>query len=443
MKVAAIKGFSDILPGEIESWQFVEDKAREIFALYNFSEIRIPILEKTELFSRSLGETTDIVEKEMYTFVDRDAMGTMSPPGPQPDAIRGSSLTLRPEGTAGVVRAYVESEMYKIEPVRKLFYLGPMFRREKPQKGRLRQFYQINAEVLGRGDPFADAELLLLLRDLFEMVGLDGLTLELNSLGCVACRPRYREDLLSFLGEREKKLCGNCQRRMGRNPMRVLDCKEEVCSQLTGEAPSILGFLCKTCEDHFGTVKQLLGETGLGFKLNPRIVRGLDYYCRTAFEWTSSRLGSQNAVAAGGRCDGLAEELGGPATPGVGFAMGMERIVLLLAMKESKKAARPAVYLVWVGAPARAWAFSATHRLRRAGFSVEIEGETKSLKSQMRRADKLRARSALIVGDDELKSRRAILRDMDSKEQFEIELERVAEELSAWMPINKVEGLKG
>ena len=441
MKVAAIKGFSDILPGEIESWQFVEDKAREVFALYNFSEIRIPILEKTELFSRSLGETTDIVEKEMYTFVDRDAMSAMLPHGP--DAISGSSLTLRPEATAGVVRAYIEAELYKIEPVRKLFCIGPMFRRERPQKGRLRQFYQIDAEVLGRGDPFADAELLLLLRDLFEMVGLDGLTLELTSLGCVACRPRYREDLLSFLGEREKKLCGNCQRRMGRNPMRVLDCKEEVCSQLTGEAPSILGFLCKTCEDHFGTVKQLLGETGLGFKLNPRMVRGLDYYCRTAFEWTSSRLGSQNAVAAGGRYDGLAEELGGPATPGVGFAMGMERIVLLLAMKESKKAARPAVYLVWVGAPARAWAFSATHRLRRAGFSVEIEGETKSLKSQMRRADKLRARSALIVGDDELKSRRAILRDMDSKEQFEIELERVAEELSAWMPINKVEGLKG
>ena len=441
MKVAAIKGFSDILPGEIESWQFVEDKAREVFALYNFSEIRIPILEKTELFSRSLGETTDIVEKEMYTFVDRDAMGAMLPPGP--DAIRGSSLTLRPEATAGVVRAYIEAELYKIEPVRKLFCIGPMFRRERPQKGRLRQFYQIDAEVLGRGDPFADAELLLLLRDLFEMVGLDGLTLELNSLGCVACRPRYREDLLSFLGEREKKLCGNCQRRMGRNPMRVLDCKEEVCSQLTGEAPSILGFLCKTCEDHFGTVKQLLGETGLGFKLNPRMVRGLDYYCRTAFEWTSSRLGSQNAVAAGGRYDGLAEELGGPATPGVGFAMGMERIVLLLAMKESKKAARPAVYLVWVGATARAWAFTASHKLRRAGLSVEMEGETKSLKSQMRRADKLRARSALIVGDDELKSRRAILRDMDSKEQFEIELERVAEELSAWMSINKVEGLKG
>ncbi|MEK7228938.1 MAG: histidine--tRNA ligase [Candidatus Binatota bacterium] len=440
MKVAAIKGFSDILPGEIESWQFVEDKAREIFALYNFSEIRIPILEKTELFSRSLGETTDIVEKEMYTFVDRDAMDAMLPPGP--DAIRGSSLTLRPEATAGVVRAYIEAELYKIEPVRKLFCIGPMFRRERPQKGRLRQFYQIDAEVLGRGDPFADAELLLLLRDLFEMVGLDGLTLELNSLGCVACRPRYREDLLSFLGEREKKLCGNCQRRMGRNPMRVLDCKEEVCSQLTGEAPSILGFLCKTCEDHFGTVKQLLGETGLAFKLNPRMVRGLDYYCRTAFEWTSSRLGSQNAVAAGGRYDGLVEELGGPPTPGVGFAMGMERLVLLLAMKESKKAARPAVYLVWVGATARAWAFSATHRLRRAGFSVEIEGEAKSLKSQMRRADKISARLVLIVGDEELNSGKGILRNMDSKEQCAVGLDRIEEELLAQKAVMQNENCK-
>ena len=429
MRITAIKGFSDILPGEIENWQFVEDKARAVFSLYNFSEIRIPVLEKTELFSRSLGETTDIVEKEMYTFVDRDAGGTMLPPGPV--AIRGSSLTLRPEGTAGVVRAYVESEMYKIEPVRKLFYLGPMFRRERPQKGRLRQFYQIGAEVLGRADPFADAELLLLLRDLFEMVGLDGVTLELNSLGCVSCRPGYREKLLSFLKEKEKHLCGNCQRRLGRNPLRVLDCKEEICFRLTSEAPSILGFLCQSCDDHFGTVKQLLGETGLEFKLNPRMVRGLDYYCRTAFEWTSSRLGSQNAVAAGGRYDGLAEELGGPATPGVGFAMGMERIVHLLAIKENKKADRPQIYFVWVGAKARAWAFTASHKLRRAGLSVEMEGETKSLKSQMRRADKVSARYVLIVGDEELTSNQGILRNMDSKEQCAVGLDRIEEEMLA------------
>ena len=415
MKITAIKGFSDILPGEVETWQFVEEKAREVFARYNFSEIRIPIVEKTDLFSRSLGETTDIVEKEMYTFADQDA--------------RDSLLTLRPEGTAGVVRAYVESEMYKIEPVRKLFYLGPMFRRERPQKGRLRQFYQIGAEVLGRSDPFADAELLLLLRDFFDLVKLDGADLELNSLGCVQCRPRYREELLAFLKQREKKLCGNCQRRLERNPLRALDCKEEECIRLTAEAPSILGFLCDACKIHFDSVQSQLRATGLDFKFNPRMVRGLDYYCRTAFEWTSSRLGSQNTVAAGGRYDGLVEELGGPVTPGVGFALGMERLVLLLGGKGAVATAGPALYMVLIGPAARAWAFPVAHQLRAGGLRVEIEGEEKSLKSQMRRADKLRARFALIVGDDELKNRKAILRDMDSKEQCEIDLERIADEI--------------
>ena len=428
MKVAAIKGFADILPGETETWQFVEDKARAVFESYNFSEIRIPIVEKTELFSRSLGETTDIVEKEMYTFADQDA--------------KGSLLTLRPEATAGVVRAYIEAELYKTEPVRKLFCIGPMFRRERPQKGRLRQFYQIDAEVLGRGDPLADAELLLLLRDFFESVGLDGLTLELNSLGCVECRARYRRELLAFLKEREKELCANCQRRMERNPLRVLDCKEESCLKLTEGAPSILGFLCQACEDHFGGVKELLGGTRLDFKLNPRMVRGLDYYCRTAFEWTSSRLGSQNAVAAGGRYDGLVEDLGGPPTPGVGFAMGMERLVLLLGLKGAREAARPGLYLVWVGAKARAWAFPVVHRLRRRGFNAEMEGEEKSLKSQMRRADKLRARFVLIVGDEELKSGKGILRDMDSKEQLEVSLDRVEEDLLARKAVMQNENCK-
>jgi len=416
MKISGIKGFSDVLPGETEAWQFIEERAREIFARYNFSEIRIPILEKTELFSRSIGETTDIVEKEMYTFADQDA--------------KGSLLTLRPEGTAGVVRAYVEAELYQVEPVRKLFYLGPMFRRERPQKGRLRQFYQIGAEVLGRGDPLVDAELLLLLSDFFVTVGLDGLTLELNSLGDVQCRPRYRQALLAFLKERGKKLCANCQRRMDRNPLRVLDCKEEGCMKVTQEAPSILGFLCTACQDHFEAVERLLRETRLDYKLNPRMVRGLDYYCRTTFEWTSARLGSQNAVAAGGRYDGLVQDLGGPSIPGVGFAMGMERIVLLLGMKETKRAPRPSLYLAWVGAPAEAWAFPVVHRLRRAGIAVEMEGEERSLKSQMRRADKLGAKLVLIVGEEELRAGKGIIRDMDRKEQFEVSLDRIEEDLS-------------
>jgi histidyl-tRNA synthetase len=415
MKVTSIKGFVDVLPGEVEIWQLAEEKAREIFALYNFSEIRIPIVEKTELFSRSLGETTDVVEKEMYTFADQDSKGT--------------SLTLRPEGTAGVVRAYIEAELYQVEPMRKLFYFGPMFRRERPQKGRQRQFYQIGAEALGRSDPLIDAEILLLLSDFFARVGLEGVTLELNSLGCVQCRPAYRETLLAFLKARAEKLCENCRRRMERNPLRVLDCKEPSCIEATRDAPSILDYLCDACKEHFGTVQQLLRDSGVEYKLNPRMVRGLDYYCRTTFEWTTTQLGSQNAVAAGGRYDGLVADLGGPATPGVGFAMGMERLVLLLGMRETRQAPRPALFLVWVGDPARAWAFSAAHKLRRRGISVEIDGEKKSLKSQMRRADKLRAEQVLIVGDDELGKGIALLRNMDTKGQIELPLDRIEDEI--------------
>lgn len=417
MKINAVKGFSDILPGEVENWQFIEEKARRVFGLYDFSEIRIPILEKTELFSRSIGDTTDIVEKEMYTFADQDA--------------KGSLLTLRPEGTAGVVRAYVEAKLYQLEPVQKLFYLGPMFRRERPQKGRLRQFHQIGAEALGRRDAYIDAEILLLLSDLFRELGLDRVMLELNTLGCVQCRPRYRQELLAFLKEREDRLCPNCRRRIERNPLRALDCKEEGCIKLTGEAPSILDYLCDACRGHFGTVQRLLRETGVEYRLNPRMVRGLDYYCRTTFEWTSDRLGSQNAVAAGGRYDGLVEDLGGPPTPGVGFAIGIERLALLLQLGHVEEGPRLGLYLIWIGKEARDWAFPVIHKLRRSGMSVEMEGEERSLKSQMRRADKMRAGLVLIAGDQELRSGKAILRNMDTKEQSEVALDRIEEDLLA------------
>jgi histidyl-tRNA synthetase len=415
MRITAIKGFSDILPEAVQAWQFVEGKARQVFSSYNFSEIRIPILEKTELFSRSLGETTDVVEKEMYTFADRDAKGSM--------------LTLRPEGTAGVVRAYVESEMYKTEPVRKLYYMGPMFRRERPQKGRLRQFHQIGAEALGRADPFIDAEMLLMLGDFFSAAGLEGAALELNSLGDSECRPRYREKLLAFLKQKEDSLCADCRRRMERNPLRVLDCKEPGCVEATREAPSILESLCVDCRDHLDTVRRLLEETNVSYVLNPRMVRGLDYYCRTTFEWTSGQLGSQNTVAAGGRYDGLVQELGGPAIPGVGFAIGVERLILLLRNKEMKEPTGPSLYIVWIGTKARDWAFPVVHRLRQSGLVLEIEGEAKSLKSQMRRADKLKAHSVLIVGDDELQKGRGVLRDMASKQQAEIAFDNIEAEL--------------
>lgn len=419
MKVAAIKGFADILPGETETWQFVEDKARAVFELYNFSEIRIPIVEKTELFSRSLGETTDIVEKEMYTFADHDAQESL--------------LTLRPEGTAGVIRAYVEAGLDQVDPVQKLFYTGPMFRRERPQKGRLRQFYQIGAEVLGRKDPAADAELLLLLHDFFSLAGVDGIELELNSLGCVECRPGYRQALLAFLEARVAALCGNCRRRLERNPLRVLDCKEKGCIEATAGAPSILDFLCAACREHFGTVQRLLRESRVGYKLTPRMVRGLDYYCRTTFEWTTDRLGAQNTVAAGGRYDGLVEELGGAPTPGVGFALGVERLVLLLQARELRQGRGPSLYVAWIGSAGHEWAFPVVHRLRQRGIIVEIDGEARTLKSQMRRADKLGADYVLIVGEDELKTRKAILRNMKTKEQAEVELDRLDAELPRFL----------
>src|SRR5574341_296290 len=337
MKITSIKGFADILPGEVEIWQAVEAAARRVFSAYHFSEIRIPILEKTELFSRSIGETTDIVEKEMYTFEDRDprAAGTTEP----------AKLTLRPEGTAGVVRAYVESEMYKVEPARKLYYLGPMFRRERPQKGRMRQFHQIGAEALGRADPFIDAEILLLLRDFFSALGLTAPALQLNSLGDSQCRPEYRETLLAFLKQREHLLCANCRRRIDRNPLRALDCKEAGCIAATKDAPSILDHLCAACREHFATVPRLLRDTGVKYTLNPRMVRGLEYYCRTTFEWTTTQLGSQSAVAAGGRYDGLIQELGGPAIPGVGFALGVERLTMLMGLQESAAPNGPSLYI--------------------------------------------------------------------------------------------------
>ncbi|HMA81095.1 MAG TPA: histidine--tRNA ligase, partial [Candidatus Binatia bacterium] len=341
MKITSIRGFADILPGEVELWQAVEAAARQVFGTYNFSEIRIPILEKTELFSRSIGETTDIVEKEMYTFEDRD--------GRNPESTGATKLTLRPEGTAGVVRAYIEAEMFKVEPVRKLYYLGPMFRRERPQKGRMRQFHQIGAEAFGRGDAFIDAEILLLLHDFFTALGLTEPILELNSLGDSECRPKYRERLLEFLHRRQDKLCHNCRRRMERNPLRVLDCKEPGCIAATSDAPSILDSLCAACLEHFATVQRLLRDSEVNFALNPRMVRGLDYYCRTTFEWTTALLGAQSAVAAGGRYDGLVQELGGPAIPGVGFAMGVERITMLLNLQKRAPAAGPPVYVVWVG----------------------------------------------------------------------------------------------
>jgi histidyl-tRNA synthetase len=295
----------------------------------------------------------------------------------------------------------------------------------------MRQFHQIGAEALGRGDPLIDAEILLLLHDFFGALGLTEPALQLNSLGDAACRPEYREKLLAFLKTREESLCGDCRRRIDRNPLRVLDCKVPGCIAATSDAPEIVHSLCGPCREHFETVKRLLTAANVSFKLNPRMVRGLDYYGRTTFEWTTSLLGSQSAVAAGGRYDGLVEELGGPAIPGVGFALGVERLTMLLKMQERQAGGGPAIYVAWLGEAAREWTFPLIHRLRQGGVSIEIEGEARSLKNQMRRADKLKAEVVLIVGDDELNKGVATLREMGSKQQKEIKLSELEAVLTA------------
>lgn len=402
MKIPSVKGFHDILPDETVRWAWVEAQARTVCGRYGVSEIRVPIVERTDLFSRSIGETTDIVEKEMYTFADRD----------------GSSLTLRPEGTASIVRAYVEHALHQREPVSKLFYLGPMFRRERPQKGRLRQFAQIGVEVFGREDAAIDAEVVLLLDDLLRALAVRGARIELNSLGCPACRPAYRATLAAFGAARHAALCENCQRRLERNPLRLLDCKDAGCRTATGDAPVMLDHLCDACRTHFETVRCLLDREGVAAGLNPRMVRGLDYYVRTAFEVVAEGLGAQNAVGGGGRYDGLVKALGGPDTPGIGFALGVERLLLSLAPAAVPDTRAPEVFLVPLGAAAEREAVHLAHRWRREGVRVDLSSGTRSLRSQMRLADKSGAPYALLLGEDELSARALTVRDMMAKRDF-------------------------
>jgi histidyl-tRNA synthetase len=405
MEIKAIRGFNDILPDEIGKWQFVEETAREVFEGFGFSEIRIPVLERTELFSRGIGETTDIVEKEMYTFTDRS----------------GNSLTLRPEATASIARAYLEHQLYTFDPVAKLYYIGPMFRYERPQKGRYRQFYQIDTEVFGVESPMVDAEVIVMLIHFLERVGLDKLELQINSLGDRNCRPRYREELKKFLSSKSFQLCEDCQRRLQTNPLRIFDCKVETCQQAIANAPKVSDFICQECQKHFDKVKEYLETAGLTYILNPRMVRGLDYYTRTAFEVVSYQLGSQNAVAGGGRYDNLFQEIGGLDVPGIGFAIGMERLISLLP-KEKEFAQYPHLFIAALGEKPYTKAYQLANQLHLERIRAELDYEGKSLKSQMRRADKLKARYVLILGEDELKRGKAVLRNMETKSQEEISI---------------------
>jgi len=394
--ITAVKGFKDILPQEAGKWRYIEETARKIFTEFGFREIRIPILEKTELFKRGIGETTDIVAKEMYTFLDRG----------------GEYLTLRPEATASVIRAYLEHSLYAADPVARLFTIGPMFRRERPQKGRYRQFHQINAELLGLDDPRIDAEIIIMLIHFLKSVGLSDLSLEINSLGCTECRPPFKESLIGFLQGKEEGLCGDCRRRLITNPLRVFDCKVEQCGEIIAQAPRLLDFICSTCRDPFEVVRESLKTFGLSFDLNTRMVRGLDYYTKTAFEVTAGSLGAQNAIAGGGRYDRLVKDLGGPDIAGIGFAIGLERLISMLPVKDEDFVVVPHLFIAALGGQAQERAFALCNRLRMMGVQTEMDYTGKSLKSQMKRADKLKSRYTLIMGDRELTEGRAELRDM-------------------------------
>lgn len=402
MKIPSVKGFHDVLPQDSERWAWIEACAREQFRRYGFREIRVPIVERSDLFSRSIGETTDIVEKEMYSFEDRD----------------GSSVTLRPEGTAPVVRAYVEHALAQQEPVSKLFYLGPMFRRERPQRGRLRQFSQIGVEVFGRADEAIDAEVLLLLHDLLRALRVQSPVLELNSLGDLHCRPAYRERLREFGLSRLDHLCENCRGRLERNPLRILDCKSESCRTATADAPVMVDHLCTHCADHFSGVRAVLDREGVPYRLAPRMVRGLDYYNRTAFEVSAEGLGAQGAVGGGGRYDGLVRSLGGPDVAGIGFALGVERIVLSMADHEELRPPGPEVFLCPMGQAAEREALHLAHTWRVDGVRVEMGAGSRSLKSQMRLADRSAAPFVLILGEDELREGALTVRDMQAQRDF-------------------------
>jgi len=414
MEFTTIKGFRDILPDEIPYWQFLENEARSLFEVYGFREIRTPILEKTELFKRSIGQETDIVSKEMYTFQDS----------------KGRSLSLRPEATASVVRAYIQNRLYQRGGVQKLYSIGPMFRHERPQKGRFRQFHQINVEEFGDSGPITDAEQIIMLMELFDKIGLlSDLSLNINSLGCPKCRSSFREKLKNYLENKKGELCPDCRRRSELNPLRVFDCKIDSCKKALEDAPIILDFLCEDCKEHFSSVQRLLNEFGIKFIVNPRLVRGLDYYTRTTFEVLTEELGAQNAVAGGGRYDGLVKLLGGPDHPAMGFAIGMERTIELLKKKKSIEERSPDLFIASLGEEAKKIAFSNAIRLRRKGIWVEIEYEDKGLKAQMKRADKLNSKKVLIIGEEEIRKKKAILRDMRTGEQKEIDLNRIEVEL--------------
>jgi len=413
--IQLIRGFKDILPGETELWQNIERTASALFEDFGYREIRIPIMEKTELFARSIGEDTDIVEKEMYTFPDR----------------KGDLLTLRPEATASICRAYIQHKMYAQDPVRKFYTIGPMFRRERPQKGRYRQFYQIDAEIFGVAAPYADVELIFLLRTLFDRLNVTDTTAHVNSLGCPDCRPRFKQALSALLDAAAPSLCKDCLRRKDRNPLRVLDCKVPGCREAMAGAPAIIDYLCDDCSSHFSTVTDSLAQLSVPFKVDKQLVRGLDYYTRTAFEIQTGALGAQSAVAGGGRYDGLVGSLGGPEIPAIGFAIGFDRLAEIVSLNTPATVRTPDLFIAALGQPAKKHAFEWSTALGLKGIGAAMEYGDKSLKAQMKQANRFGVGQVLIVGESELETGTVVLRNMATKTQRDIPVSGIVDTLIA------------
>lgn len=420
MKIQSIRGMNDIGIEDSPLWRYIESHAKKVFDSFGFVELRTPVLEATALFKRGVGEDTDVVEKEMYTFEDRN----------------GDSLSLRPEGTASVVRAVNQSSWLRENPVLKLFYIGPMFRHERPQKGRYRQFHQLGAELFGVEGPLADIEVIAAQHNLFKNLGLEGVELRLSSIGCNTCRPPYKALLIKELSSQKEDLCEDCNRRLDSNPLRVLDCKKEKCKAIAAKLPHVVDHLCGECRPHFDAVRDGLVALNIPFIVDPKIVRGLDYYNRTAFEFvcTSDKLGAQATISGGGRYDGLVEQLGGKPTSGVGFAAGIERICILL--EEQKENLKPHVdlFLVNPDESGKIKCMQICNELRERGVRAEMDIQGKSFKAQMKRANKVRSRFVLIIGQNEIDNNLVILKDMNEGTQEEILLTQLDTELQTRFP---------
>ena len=411
MNYRSIKGTKDILPSESPLWQFVERTIRDVFHQFNYKEIRTPIFESTSLFARSIGELTDIVGKEMYTFLDRSE----------------DSITLRPEGTASVIRAYIQNNLGESLPLSKVYYIGPMFRQERPQAGRLRQFHQFGAEAIGSPTAETDVEIIAMTIEIYKRLGISNYSLQINSVGDEECRPKYKEILRTELKKIAEKLSAESQKRVDLNPMRVLDSKDENDQKLTASMPLITDHLNEECSQHFEKVKSLLKVYGIPYTVNGRLVRGLDYYTKTAFEITSTELGSQDALAGGGRYDLLVKELGGKQTPGVGFAAGMERLMMILEKKGVKAPKQnPKIFIAAADESSREWVLKTTMELRSNGIASECDLLARSLKSQMKEADRQQAEFSLVVGSSELERGKASLKNLTDHTQQEVALREIA-----------------